>query len=73
MAKRKLSIQQKRRIASKQENKIQDDKLQLDESSTQTARIISHHGRQLYAETETGEKIKCKRERNVYEFRKSLS
>lgn len=65
MAKRKLSKQQQRRIASKQEDKIQDDKLQLDESSTQTARIISHHGRQLYAETETGEKIKCKMRQNL--------
>lgn len=65
MAKRKLSKQQQRRIASKQENKIQDDKLQLDESSTQTARIISHHGRQLYAETETFERIKCKIRQNL--------
>ena len=65
MAKRKLSKQQQRRIASQQENKIQDDKLQLDESSTQTARIISHHGRQLYAETENFEKIKCKIRQNL--------
>ena len=65
MAKRKLSKQQKRRIASQQENKIQDDKLQLDESSTQTARVISHHGRQLYAETENFEKIKCKIRQNL--------
>lgn len=65
MAKRKLSKQQQRRIASQQESKIQDDKLQLDESSTQTARIISHHGRQLYAETENLEKIKCKIRQNL--------
>lgn len=65
MAKRKLSKQQQRRIASKQEDKIQDDKLQLDESTTQTARIISHHGRQLYAETENLEKIKCKIRQNL--------
>ena len=65
MAKRKLSKQQQRRIASQQENKIEDDKLQLDESSTQTARIISHHGRQLYAETEDFEKIKCKIRQNL--------
>jgi len=65
MAKRKLSKQQQRRIASQQENKIQDDKLQLDESSTQTARVISHHGRQLYAETENFEKIKCKIRQNL--------
>jgi len=65
MAKRKLSKQQKRRIASQQENKIQDDKLQLDESSTKTARVISHHGRQLYAETENFEKIKCKIRQNL--------
>lgn len=65
MAKRRLSDQQKRRIASIQKNKIQDDKLQLDESSTQTARVISHHGRQLYAETENLEKIKCKIRQNL--------
>ena len=63
MAKRKLSIQQKRRIDSKQKSKIKDglsgdSKLQLDESSTQTARVISHHGRQLFAETKNLEKIK---------------
>lgn len=65
MAKRKLSKQQQRRITSQQKNKINDDqrqdsKLRLDESSTQTARVISHHGRQLYAETDNLEKIKCK-------------
>ena len=70
MAKRKLSKQQQRRIASKQKSKIkenllQDDKLQLDESSTQTARVISHHGRQLFAETENFEKIKCKIRQNL--------
>jgi len=70
MAKRRLSIQQKRRIDSKQKSKISDDllsdsRLQLDESSTQTARIISHHGRQLYAETEERKKIKCKIRQNL--------
>ena len=65
MAKRKLSKQQQRRIATQQKNKIQDDKLQLDESSTQTARVISHHGRQLYAETEKLEKIKCRIRQNL--------
>jgi len=69
MAKRKLSKQQQRRIASHQKNKIkenqQDKKIQLDESSTQTARVISHHGRQLYAETENLERIKCKIRQNL--------
>jgi len=70
MAKRKLSKQQQRRIASQQKNKIkkdllQDNKLLLDESSTQTARVISHHGRQLFAETENLEKIKCKIRQNL--------
>ena len=60
MAKRRLTKQQQRRIDSQQKNKIKDDELQLDESSTQTARVISHHGRQLYVETEDLEKIKCK-------------
>ena len=69
MAKRKLSKQQQRRIASQQKNKITDDSLKLDESSTQTARVISHHGRQLYAETENPDKsprkIKCKIRQNL--------
>lgn len=65
MAKRKLSEQQKRRIESYQQNKIKqgllkDSKLQLDESSSQTARVISHHGRQLFVEDENFKKIKCK-------------
>jgi ribosome biogenesis GTPase len=65
MAKRKLSQQQQRRIATQQKTKIDDDSLQLDESSTQTARVISHHGRQLYAETGNFEKIKCKIRQNL--------
>lgn len=70
MAKRKLSKQQQRRIASNQKSKLQDDheqevNLQLDDSSTQTARVISHHGRQLFVETEDFEKIKCKIRQNL--------
>jgi len=70
MAKRKLSKQQQRRINSQQKNKIkkdqlQDNSLELDESSTQTARVISHHGRQLFAETESFERIKCKIRQNL--------
>ncbi|MBT8119508.1 MAG: ribosome small subunit-dependent GTPase A [Gammaproteobacteria bacterium] len=70
MAKRRLSKQQQRRIDSKQKSKIHNDllgdgKLQLDEASTQTARVISHHGRQLYAETEELKKIKCKIRQNL--------
>lgn len=65
MAKRKLSQQQQRRIASLQKTKITDDSLQLDESSTQMARVISHHGRQLFAETDNREKIKCKIRQNL--------
>jgi ribosome biogenesis GTPase len=65
MAKRRLSKQQKRRISSQQKGKIKNDELQLDESSTQTARVISHHGRQLFAETENLERIKCKIRQNL--------
>jgi ribosome biogenesis GTPase len=70
MAKRKLSKQQQRRIASQQKNKInddlrQEDKLQIDESNTSTARVISHHGRQLLAETEDLKRIKCKIRQNL--------
>ena len=65
MAKRRLSDQQKRRISTQQKNKIDDENLQLDETSTLTARVISHHGRQLFAETENQEKIKCKIRQNL--------
>lgn len=70
MAKRKLSKQQQRRIESLQQNKIKDDlqqdkKLQLDESTTQIARVISHHGKQLYAENENRKKIRCKIRQNL--------
>ena len=65
MAKRRLSKQQQRRIAMQQKNKLKDDDLQLDESSTQLARVISHHGKQLYAETEDQQKIKCKIRQNL--------
>ncbi|MBL4711345.1 MAG: ribosome small subunit-dependent GTPase A [Gammaproteobacteria bacterium] len=64
MAKRKLSKQQQRRISSQQQNIIKDEE-SLDKSSSQTARVISHHGRQLYAETEALEKIKCKIRQNL--------
>ena len=69
MAKRRLSKQQQRRIATLQKNKIKHDlrldRQEFDETSTQTARVISHHGRQLYAETEDHEKIKCKIRQNL--------
>ncbi len=70
MAKRKLSKQQQRRIASQQINKVKQDLLQdnnspLDESCTQIVRVISHHGRQLFAETENLEIIKCKIRQNL--------
>ena len=65
MAKRRLSKQQQRRIATHQKNKLKDDDLQLDESSSQVARVISHHGKQLYAETEDQRKIKCKIRQNL--------
>ena len=65
MAKRKLSKQQQRRIANQQKDKIKDDDMQLDESSTQTVRVISHHGKELFAETEDAERIKCKIRQNL--------
>jgi len=69
MAKRKLSKQQQRRIADHQKNKI-DDNINLDESNTLTAHVISHHGRQLFAETPAtdtapSERIKCKIRQNL--------
>jgi len=65
MAKRKLSKQQQRRISSQQKNKISNSELQFDESSTKMARVISHHGKQLFAEMENQQKIKCKIRQNL--------
>ncbi|MCG6938912.1 MAG: ribosome small subunit-dependent GTPase A [Gammaproteobacteria bacterium] len=70
MAKRRLSKQQQRRIASLQKNKIKENLQQertesLDEASTQTARVISHHGRELFAENDALETIKCKIRQNL--------
>ena len=68
MAKRRLSKQQQRRIADNQKNRIkenQSDDFNADETNTQTARVISHHGRQLFAETESFEKVKCKIRQNL--------
>lgn len=65
MAKRRLSKQQKRRIASNQQNRITDNDLQLDESSTMSARVISHHGKELFAETDDLQRIKCNIRQNL--------
>ncbi|MDT8281472.1 MAG: ribosome small subunit-dependent GTPase A [Gammaproteobacteria bacterium] len=76
MAKRKLSRQQQRRITSTQKTKIVDV-LQLDESRSRVARVISHHGRELFAEVESlddiskekkHEKLKCKIRQNLGEI-----
>jgi len=75
MAKRKLSKQQQRRINSQQKTKI-EDVLDFDESSSQVARVVSHHGRQLFVEITTFdssddeksyERIKCKIRQNLGE------
>ena len=77
MAKRKLSKQQQRRISSQQKSKINKevlraDEIDADESGSMVARVISHHGKQLYAEAETAEnkyqKIKCKIRQNLGEI-----
>lgn len=73
MAKRRLSKQQQRRIAENQKSKIEKDQLksglatdnETDETNSQTARVISHHGRQLFAETESLERVKCKIRQNL--------
>lgn len=69
MAKRRLSKQQQRRIADNQKNRIKNNQLSnadaIDDTNTQTARVISHHGRQLFAETKSLEKIKCKIRQNL--------
>ena len=58
MAKRRLSKQQHPWIATQQNWKLKDAEHELDESRSQIARVISHHGKQLYAETEEQSKIK---------------
>jgi ribosome biogenesis GTPase len=65
MAKRRLSKQQQRRIHRSQANRLVEDKLELDASTSQTARVISHHGKALYVETETREKISCHIRQNL--------
>ncbi len=73
MAKRRLSKQQQRRIAENQQNIIKKDQLksglatdgETDKAKSQTARVISHHGRQLFAETESLDRVKCKIRQNL--------
>lgn len=80
MAKRRLTRQQQRRIAESQKDRLekgrqekgrQDKGLpdnpayQLDENSTQPAIVVSHHGKELLAETESGERLKCRIRQNL--------
>jgi len=75
MAKRRLSKQQQRRIASSQKQRIQEQRLlknrgdeqdlELDESSSQTAIVVSHHGKALVAETEDRHRLKCRIRQNL--------
>ena len=69
MAKRRLSKQQQRRIANNQKSKISNSTFAAKDGEVLDARVISHHGRQLYAETasEAGgfDKIKCKIRQNL--------
>ena len=68
MAKRRLSKQQQRRIASNQKNRI-NNTFSAKDGEVFDARVISHHGRQLYAERLNAagdyEKIKCKIRQNL--------
>lgn len=68
MAKRRLSKQQQRRIADNQKSKISSS-FSATHGEILKARVISHHGRQLYAEAlaDSGgyEKIKCKIRQNL--------
>lgn len=75
MAKRRLSKQQQRRIASSQNQRIREQRLlknrddeqdlEIDESSSQTAIVVSHHGKQLVAETEDRHRVKCRIRQNL--------
>ncbi len=65
MAGRKLSRQQQRRIASNQKNKLSEQSCAVNNNATQTARVISHHGRKLVAETVSGTRIKCSIRQNL--------
>ncbi len=68
MAKRRLSKQQQRRIASNQKNKLDSHTQSPDDTNTISARVISHHGRQLIAEIEKGQKISCNIRQNLGEI-----
>jgi len=65
MAGRKLSRQQQRRIASNQKNKRLEQSCPANKNTTQTARVISHHGRKLVAETVSGTRINCSIRQNL--------
>ncbi len=65
MAGRKLSRQQQRRIASNQKNKLSEQSCPVNKNTTQTARVISHHGRKLVAETVSGTRINCSIRQNL--------
>lgn len=61
MAKRKLSQQQQRRIRENQNKKLS----YLDLSNTKKGLVISHFGKQLIIETDSGELLQCKIRQNL--------
>lgn len=73
MAKRRLTRQQQRRINNQQQDRLKQDQYPLGETNTDdtrstTARVISHHGRELFAETDDGKRVKCKIRQNLGEI-----
>jgi len=66
MAKRRLTNNQERRIASNQKNILHDDaKTESDLNNTRSGLVISHYGRQLIIETDDKTTYQCKLRQNL--------
>ena len=67
MAKRRLTDQQKRRIASNKNSlsKLQDSKDNSSDNRVFNGLVVSHHGRKLVIETEDSQQYHCKLRQNL--------
>ena len=67
MAKRRLTDQQKRRIASNKNSlsKLQDSKDASSDNRVFNGLVVSHHGRKLVVETEDNQQYDCKLRQNL--------
>jgi len=67
MAKRRLTDQQKRRIASNKNNltRTQDAELNTSDNRIFNGLVVSHHGRKLMVETDDNQQYDCKLRQNL--------